>query len=303
MTRLKTPLISFRARGSLGPGLSFRESASGPVAEKKPIPAQPHSWPQTYQRWLYQDAGFYWQTLSIAQREAYRAPARKANNTLYGQFLADYLVNIPDVIAQYRMDEISSGQILDNSPNAHNAALFGPSLTPARIRDGLLFNGLDDYARAPYVSSWETPSAFTIETIFQSQEDGRAQILISRNFRHPWGLFKLETTNVLRVGVTFLDTTFIYQDGTIPLTIGTWFIAAVTYLSSSGNLRFYINGVLDVEPIIDTQLLEISSTPIDLGGIATAISWKGKQDHTSVYNRELRPAQIRAHAQRAGLLL
>ncbi len=164
MTRLKTPLISFRARGSLGPGLSFRESASGPVAEKKPIPAQPHSWPQTYQRWLYQDYAYLWTQQTQAVKDVYRGAGSRFHLTGYQYWMKYQLTNLPDIVSMLHLDKTRGAIAYDASRAGNDGTIIGCTPTTGVIAGGLHYDGVNDLVSLGRLPALEGVAAeWTIE--------------------------------------------------------------------------------------------------------------------------------------------
>lgn len=178
MTRLKAPLLSLGAHGTLGDVLTLRRHNKTTIAETKPIPTDLRSPAQLYQRRLYRDALLYWSTLTEAEKQAYKAAARASNNTLLGQFLSAYLVNQVDIISSWPFDEFTGTLAHDLSQYRSNATLVGPTwqLSP----DGklhLYYDGVNDYSivldAAPQIGF--TTQEFSIILLFRTVADGVEQ--------------------------------------------------------------------------------------------------------------------------------
>ncbi|MBA7715055.1 hypothetical protein ES703_124093 [subsurface metagenome] len=96
MTKLAKPLLSLDAHGSIGNAITFLRRPGSTIAMKKPVPFDRQTLLQQYQRWLYQDAGWYWQALTMNQKAHYRADGARSHMSAYPAFLRYYLRNQPD---------------------------------------------------------------------------------------------------------------------------------------------------------------------------------------------------------------
>ena len=72
MAKPKQPLMSFRARGSIGDNLTFQKRGRDTIVRTKPIPKDPQSDAQLAQRQVYRDAVAAWHALSPEEKEDWR---------------------------------------------------------------------------------------------------------------------------------------------------------------------------------------------------------------------------------------
>ncbi len=72
MSKLKSPLFSLGAHGSIGDALTIQRRNRGSFARKKPIPTDPKTDLQLAQRQIYRDAVDKWNALSPEEKEAWR---------------------------------------------------------------------------------------------------------------------------------------------------------------------------------------------------------------------------------------
>lgn len=164
MTVLKAPLLSLGAHGTLGDAITLRRRRRTTIAETKPVPSDPQSYLQLLQRWRYQDAFYYWATLSTAQKAVYKALGNQTNNTTIGAFLKEYLLNPPDLEADWRMDSIVGGKVIDFSGNNVDLDAFGVGTMKAPLGNALTFDGVNDWLRNA-ASELNLPGPLTIEII------------------------------------------------------------------------------------------------------------------------------------------
>ena len=72
MSKLKTPLFSLEAHGSIGDALTIQGRNRGSFARKKPIPTDPETALQLAWRQVYRDAVASWNSLTTEEKEAWR---------------------------------------------------------------------------------------------------------------------------------------------------------------------------------------------------------------------------------------
>ena len=97
MAKLKTPLLSFNARGTLAKILSFRLSRRQTIIEKKPIPKDAKSFSQLSWRHMYQKATALWHALSTAEKQSWESQARRKHMTGYAWFMSQCLKPNPGI--------------------------------------------------------------------------------------------------------------------------------------------------------------------------------------------------------------
>ncbi len=72
MAKLKAPLISLDAHGSIGRSVTFQSSTKRKYARTKPVPADRRSSAQLAHRQRYRDAVDIWNALTLGDKEAWR---------------------------------------------------------------------------------------------------------------------------------------------------------------------------------------------------------------------------------------
>lgn len=163
MSKLKQPLLSLDAKGTLGGALTFQRSRSPGIVRTKPVPAYTRTLAQQYQRWDYQDAGYYWQTLTQTQKDAYRSYASRYHVPLYAAFLHDYLNNLPDLAGRWRLDTPVEATTPDSSKNTNTGTVFGATAAEGAIEGAFAFDGINDYVAVPDDPSLLITDQMTIE--------------------------------------------------------------------------------------------------------------------------------------------
>lgn len=161
MAKVKNPIISLSAKGSLGGSTTFQERHSLSIVRSKPLPSQPDTLPQIYQRWDFQYYIIQWHNLTQAQKNAYRPAASRNHSTPYAEFLRSQLAELPDMIGRWRLDKKADNVVLDTSKNSNHGIKFGASYVSALVAEGLYFDGVDD--RITFTTKLNTPTGkFTV---------------------------------------------------------------------------------------------------------------------------------------------
>jgi len=145
MPKLTAPLLSFKAQGTLGKVLTFCGFKGLSIAKKRPVPTDPKTLPQLYQRWRFYDAKQYWHSLSQAQRDQYEYDARLMSMTGWAYFLSLYLPNPLDQVLWLRFDRGYGAEALDSSGKDHPGTIVGAVWTDGDLGNALHFDGIDDY--------------------------------------------------------------------------------------------------------------------------------------------------------------
>ncbi|MBA7531692.1 hypothetical protein ES705_23913 [subsurface metagenome] len=170
MVRLKNPLLSFDAHGTVGDSVTFQSSTRRKFARQKPRLPYSLTLPQQYQRWLYEDYAHLWLAQSAATRQEYREAGSRFHLTGYQYYMKYMLTNLPDIALMLRLDVISGGFTLDTSRNAHVGTVLGASLTPGAIAQGILLDGINDQVTIPYSPSLQ-PAEVSLEGFFKANPD------------------------------------------------------------------------------------------------------------------------------------
>lgn len=151
MAKPKQPLFSLGAHGTVADSVTYQKGQGTKIAREKPIPAQPRSLAQVYQRWLYQDYIYHWNQLTATQKAYWRAQASGKSITPLGAFMKDRLTHLPDITGLYHLDYISGTSTIDSSRNERHGTVFGAITADGQIDKGLWFDGIDDRVRCPTI--------------------------------------------------------------------------------------------------------------------------------------------------------
>lgn len=178
MAELQIPLLSLGAEGPLGNVVSFDKRLGQNRVRTKPIPTDPKSLAQMYQRWEYQDYIALWHDLSVADKQTWESKARRYHITGFAYWMRSNLRNRTDIRGLWHMDYITAATVKDFSPYGNHAAVLGPSLTDGIIDGALYFDGIDDRLNAGTDPSLRfTSEDFSVWCIFRLDEIDKRQII------------------------------------------------------------------------------------------------------------------------------
>lgn len=181
MSKLKAPLLSLGAHGTIADTLSFQKRGGGTMARRKPIPIDRYTLPQAYQRWLYQDYVAYWHNQTDEVKQTWETNARRYHMTGFAYWMKYHLANLPDIVAGWRLDERTGITAIDFSKNKNNATLYVPTHTPGIIDYCLSFDGIDDYVKCPHDPSLNFGTgSFTIEFFLKMAPPSNFKLLSSK---------------------------------------------------------------------------------------------------------------------------
>lgn len=287
MTKLKAPLLSLRASGTIGNQVSYEKRGRLNIARSKPTPAQPHSLLQTYHRWDYQDYCQWWHSLSDTEKQQWETDARPLKITGFNYWMRTRLLTLPDIAARWRMDDISNGKILDSSKNTNTGTVYGASITKGIINNCLLFDGIDDYIEIPSSPTLDFAHGdpWTFECFVKAQ--GAFRVLIGKYDGAGW-LGLADSTTLLSFRDFYGNTYYL----SIPSISNIW--AHLAIVCTGTLLQVFTHGVFrgNITPV---------STAFRVDRVAGNIHAHysiGNMDEPTMRNRQLDPTDIQRHAAR-----
>lgn len=235
MAKIKSPVLSLGATGTVADAITFTRRRHTNIAEKKPTPAYRFSLPQAYQRWDYQDGIAYWHALTNAQKQAYKTAGSRFHMPGFSYFMRYYLNNLPGILGRWRLDSLSGSLLLDTASNKNHMTNIGSIITTAVIGNGIFFDGLNDYAYRDNPKGLSSPTgsiAFwcsfhdlgTNRDLFLLEEITLSDFInIRRRANNKiWLTMEIDNVNVItsRADIAILDTDphlfIVTQDGVAP---------------------------------------------------------------------------------------
>lgn len=134
------------AHGSIGKSLTYQKRGDATLIRKKPIPKQPNTTPQLWQRSQYQHFANLWHSLSDAHKEVWRARGTPLRLSAFNMWMRANLNMLPDLLAQWHFDELTGFIAKDTAKLQNHGTIFGASHVPGLFNYCLSFDGLDDLA-------------------------------------------------------------------------------------------------------------------------------------------------------------
>jgi len=150
MTKLKAPLLSLKAQGSLGDTLTIRNPPKLHIAGLPPTHPDARTLPQLYQRWTFFDAKEYWKSLSPSAKATYRTLGAPNARTAYQECVARYLINPPDHALWLRLDEPTGFLAHDFSGKHNDTQIWQAIPTTGPIDLARSFDAIDDHLTTPH---------------------------------------------------------------------------------------------------------------------------------------------------------
>lgn len=299
MAKTKIPVLSLGAHGTIGDAITYQKRHSGTIVREKPIPAQPQTLPQIYQRWLYQDYIAWWHTLSSAEKQAWQSAAVRYHMSGFAYWMRTRLKNLPDLGGYWKLDERSGAVAHDSSKNLNHGTIFGATPATGIIGQCLSFDGLNDYVNCGNDPSLNPTTALTCEafTWKSVSVDPVAEMILCKDSIADRSYF---------LGLNLPDgRVYFYVRGLVP-----FIVSALTAFNDSvwhhwagvwdGTfLHIYKDGI-QIQAVASAGTPNVSPAELWIGARSNNSNWlSGLIDHAKVYNRALTPSDIQRHSERS----
>ena len=308
MSKLKTPLLSLGATGTVADSLTFTRRRRTDIVQEKPIPSDPMTLPQMYQRWDYQDGISYWQTLTNAQKQVYKSAGSRRHMTGFAYFMHWYLKNLPDLAGRWRLDEGSGAIAYDSSKNANHGIYIGTTPTTGIINGGRLFDGLNDNIPCGSDPSLLSPALGTVEAwvkgagaiLAADDKDTTAQDELHIIAQAPNSRLHI-ITRIGGAGTYYLKTDNGSLDTTIWNLVHVWSDGSTIYVSINtvDQALGVVWGANDGSWFGDIPLLDSFHIGCIIRNNVKGSFFDGDQDNVVAYNRVLSLQDRQRHYARA----
>lgn len=97
MTKLKNPLLSLGAKGSLARAITFLRRRNQDIVEDMPVPSDPKTQAQLSWRHMYQKCAVLWHALSVAEKREWAALASTRHMTAFAYWQSQCLRPNPGI--------------------------------------------------------------------------------------------------------------------------------------------------------------------------------------------------------------
>jgi len=141
----RNPLLSLGAKGTLAKTLTFQRIHRTNIVRHKPIPSDPRTLAQIYQRWDYQNFIAYWHTLTASEKQTWKSNASRHHMTGFAYWMRSCLLNLTDIAGRWRLDSIFNSKTPDSSKYLNHATVYGAYSLTGVVDKALYFDGGDDY--------------------------------------------------------------------------------------------------------------------------------------------------------------
>lgn len=180
MAKTKTPFLSLGAKGTVGGVLTSQKRGRATLLRETPVPTDPYSLPQAYQRWLYQDYAYQWTLESETVKQTYRTQASRYHITGFSLWMREHLQDLPDIGGYYKMDDNLGATTKDSSRNGLDAIVIGASPAAGLIDGCFSFDGLNDTLNCGNSMLLNPISEISLEIFAYFTDLGTNRTLISR---------------------------------------------------------------------------------------------------------------------------
>ncbi|MBA7589330.1 hypothetical protein ES708_31412 [subsurface metagenome] len=287
VAKTKTPFLSLGSRGTVGGVLTSQKRGGDTLLRKTPVPTDPYSLAQAYQRWDYKDYAYQWTLLSNAEKQVYRTTGSRYHITGFSQFMREKLKTLPDLALRLRLDEKAGIVAYDTSKHATNGTIFGATPTDGLIAGGQFFT-LNDYISVTAPQCDFTSEDFSITLNMRVDDLTIHRMILTR------GEYTTEgwTSYVASNGQLIFTTTQTAAAQTSRTAIG-FIQTGIDYnigVSRTGaSVRLYAGGI-DVTSIVGNHLDPKSCVQPLLVGIYQNLHnypFDGMLDNLVIYSRHL----------------
>jgi len=163
MAKTKTPFFSLGAHGSVGEAITAQKRGTETLLREKPLPTDPYSLPQAYQRWYYRDIAYRWTQQTAGTKQQYATGGVRFHLTGFQYWMKVQLPLFTNIAAWWTLDEKAGAVAYDRTPNNNNAAIFGASPITGVIDGAFHFDGVNDYLRVLDSESLHLTTHYTFE--------------------------------------------------------------------------------------------------------------------------------------------
>ncbi|MBA7581472.1 hypothetical protein ES708_23377 [subsurface metagenome] len=298
MAKPKNPLLSLGARGTIAKTLTFQKRGRGTIAREKPIPTDPYTLYQAYQRWDYRDYAYQWTLLPNSEKQVYRTRASRYHITGFSQWMKEQLKELPDLAGRWHLDEESGATAYDSSKNNNNGVIVGASPAAGIIDGAYSFDGDHDQIDIPDHPTLQLPSAFTIEALIKASPPPSRTMILQKGAggTAPWNYaWLLEPDNTALFIVRNAANTANFTQTFGVVADGSWHHLLSTF--NTTEMKTFVDGEnINTRPT--WQEAHTAPGHPFIIGFLWATWYLGLIDEVRIYNRVLDPTEIKRHSER-----
>lgn len=298
MSKTKTPFMSLGAHGSIADTITCQKRGTGTIVRDKPVPRQPNTLAQIYQRWDYQDYIAWWHTLPVATKNQWESDARRYHMTGFAYWMKDKLTNLPDLYGRYHLDEATGAVAHDSSRKGKHGAIIGALPVTGVIDLARDFDGINDTILLP-LNAFDAIYALgkcTMECFIDHLTMGLTTAMII-DIEGAW-FIQIWPVNLGKPSITFTGSSVTEVVGTTAVNDGKRHHIAAVHDGTTQSI--YVDGYFqnsNVNPMYNINLVNRTSA---LGSKHDNTSkWLDTDiDEARIYGRALSPSDILRHSLR-----
>ncbi len=298
MAKTKTPFFSMGAHGSVGESITAQKRNSATLVREKPLPTDPYSLAQAYQRWQYQDYAHLWTIQSVATRQLFQSAGVRHHLTGFQYWMKTQLAERSDLGAQWRLDRGDTATITDSSPHTNTGAVFGASPADGRIQGALAFDGINNWIQLTNHDSFLLTSLLSFEAFIKTTNLAFQYIYAYRLYGIRLYLNGAGIPGIELYTATAGDHGFSSGPS---IADGLWHHYLATYDTSlaNQNLKLFIDGTLR-QTGNWTEPIQYGAGYAAIGRVGnfSANYFGGSIDNVIIYNRALDAIDAQNHAER-----
>lgn len=313
MTKLKAPLFSINATGTLDKNITYKGLRQNHIAQqyskpgdKTPFESSPR---QKDQRSIIRLITIHWQCMSSSDKLSWEVAAKdkRFKGSGYHYFLHMAQQNLTQylgLVGYWSMNYNIADKIPDLSGNSNHGTLdpIYPCDSPTLVDSfdkkhgkAARFDGINDYINCGLGLSLDT---FTLEAFLNSHIIIPAtQTIISKSLSYDnrnYYFFLSPSPRVLNFKYSISGSSIACTPGNTPLDINKYYHVAITYDKS--HIIIYLNGEPDISPFSETGTFDTPAADTLLGSVhITGAPFLGELDDVRIYNRALSPEEIQKH--------
>lgn len=146
MPKLKAPLFSIHARGTIANSLTYRHRKHLDVVSTVPTHLDANTAAQRRHRFLYRLGIALWNGMTPSEQAVYSAAAVGHPYSGMNLWLREWLTTTPSLYFCLPLEQGSGPRFSDLSPSAWPGTLYGPTWQPYNSGYLISADGIDDYA-------------------------------------------------------------------------------------------------------------------------------------------------------------
>jgi len=298
MALTETPFFGLGSHGTIGGLLTSQKRGSATLLRKKPVPTDPFTLAQSYQRWLYEDYAYLWTQQSAATRAEYRTAGSRFHLTGFQYWMKYHLTHLPDIAGMWHLDAHIGATTPDSSRHLNHATIFGASPSTGYIDGALYLDRINDYLRIPRQPQYDFRNGTLTLDFFLRINNTTDWIYI---INHRGGLPNIWALTWSPAGKLYLyiDPGNAVDSAIGHITAGQLHHIICHYQDQSLNGHIFIDGI-DRTAAVNNRAFTFGAGDIYVGVRASDLTQNldGDLDHLIIHTRELDQTEITRHSLR-----